>query len=151
MDTDETIYVVSALGYQTLLLVHFAVRWRRRDLAIRFGWIVYALAVPAAIGSAVLVASGASWSFAAAGLLYLAWAAYGAVVEYAMRIRWRSPIRWSVFVPYTALYLATSMFFWWPLAEVGRPLWYIAGALFAGSTLLNVASHRPRGSAGERA
>lgn len=142
MDASETIYVVSALGFQTLLVAHFAVRWRRLDVAIRFGWIVYALALPAAIGSAILAASGAPWSFAVAGLLYLVWAAYGAIVEYALRIRWRSPIRWSVFVPYTLLYLATSMFYWWPLAQVDRALWYVAGALFAVGTALNVASHR---------
>lgn len=145
MDANETIYVVSALGFQTILLVHFAVRWRRLDLAVRFGWIVYALALPAAVGSVVLAVSGAPWSFVTAGILYLVWAGYGAIVEYGMRIRWRSPIRWSVFVPYTLLYLATSMFFWWPLAEVDRTLWYVAGAIFVAGTALNVASHRRSG------
>jgi len=36
----------------------------------------------------------------------------GYTVEYILRIGWRSPPRWPVFVPYVLLYLATAMLYW---------------------------------------
>ncbi len=142
MGSTEIVYAVSALAFQTVLVVHFAVRLISLDIAVRLGWIVYALSIPAAgVGIALLVA-GADWSFAVAGLLFLVWATFGFVVEYVLRISWRSPIRWGVFVPYVVLYLATAMFYWWPLASISRVLWFTAGGLFVVATALNVASHR---------
>jgi hypothetical protein len=34
------------------------------------------------------------------------------------------------------------MFYWWPLALISRPLWYIYAVLFIVSTVLNVSSHQ---------
>ena len=70
------------------------------------------------------------------------WAVFGYTVEYVKRIRWRNPIRWSVFGPYVFLYLATVMFYWWPLGLISRPLWYVYAVLFIISTTLNVTSHK---------
>jgi hypothetical protein len=64
------------------------------------------------------------------------------MVEYVGEIEWRNPIRWPVFGPYVFLYLATVMFYWWPLALVSKPLWYVYAVLFSASTILNVTSHR---------
>jgi len=62
------------------------------------------------------------------------------------KIEWRDPPRWPVLAPYLALYFATTMFYWFPLARVSKPLWYVAGALFVLSTPLNLLSHqRPVG------
>jgi hypothetical protein len=40
------------------------------------------------------------------------------------------------------LYLATIMFYWWPMAQIGRALWYAQAALFVLSTVLNLTSHK---------
>ena len=138
----ETLFVVTALLFQIVLIVHFALRRWRFELAMRYGPIVYALSLPAALVSGVLLLSGRAWWLWLGGFLYLAWAAFGYTVEYVRRIEWRSPIRWPIFGPYITLYLATVMFYWWPLARVSRPLWYVGAALFVVSTALNVASHR---------
>ena len=61
-------------------------------------------------------------------------------------IEWRSPMRWPVGGPYLLLYLATVMFFWWPLAIIYKPLWYINTVLFIVSTVLNATSHRKTAS-----
>jgi hypothetical protein len=141
-DTLETLFVVSAFLFQVILIIHFALRKWHFDLAMRYGWIVYALSIPAAALSIFILLAGKSWSFWLSGFIYLSWAIYGYTVEYVKRILWRSPIRWSIFGPYIVLYLATVMFYWWPLALIYKPLWYIYAVQFITSTILNVTSHQ---------
>jgi hypothetical protein len=62
-------------------------------------------------------------------------------VEYRYRLEWRSPIRWSIFIPYVLLYLATSMFDWGPLARLSWPLWFVFAGLYSVGVVLNIASH----------
>ena len=76
-----------------------------------------------------------------AGFLYAAWAILGYVVDIARPVAWRSPILWPVFVPYVLLYLSSLRFYWWPLALISRPLWFVYAALFIISTILNITSH----------
>jgi hypothetical protein len=103
---------------------------------------VYTLSIPAAGVSVLLLLGGMAWSFWLSGFLYLIWAAYGFMVEYIIRMEWRDPIRWPIFGPYVFLYLATVMFYWFPLALVSKSLWYMYAVLFIISTLLNVTSHK---------
>ena len=90
-----------------------------------------------------MLQNGKPWSMWLAGLIFLVWAVYGYTVEYGKEIQWRTPIRWSIFLPYVLLYLATVMFYWFPLALIWKPLWYIYAGLFVISTILNVTSHQP--------
>ena len=48
LDSLEILFVVSAFLFQIVLIIHFALRKWHFDLAMRYGWIVYALSVPAA-------------------------------------------------------------------------------------------------------
>ena len=75
-------------------------------------------------------------------MIYLVWGGYGCTIEYARRISWHHPLRWRIFGPYVSLYLATVMFYWWPLDLFSRPLWYVYALLFLISTWLNITSHR---------
>jgi hypothetical protein len=139
----ETLYVIWAFAFQALLIAHFALRRWAFDRYIRqYGWIVYAMSVPAVIVSTILLLGGKAWSLWMGGFIHLIWAVYGTVVEYVLGIQWRTPIRWPVFGPYVLLYLATVMFYWWPLGLIGRALWYAYGVLFLISTALNITSHR---------
>ena len=138
----QTIFVVIAFLIQVILIFHFALRKWRFDVALRYGPIVYALSLPAVLASCYLLLGGMQWPFWFGGFLYLAWAAFGYTVEYRMKMQWRSPIYWQLFVPYIGLYLAMIMFYWWPLALINRQLWYLYAVLFAVSTLLNMASHK---------
>ena len=141
LDNLEILFVVSAFLFQFVLIIHFALRKWHFDLAIRYGWIVYALGVPAGAVSLLLLLGGKTWSLWLGGFIYLMWAMLGYTVEYAKGIQWRDPIRWTIFVPYILLYLATVMFYWWPLGLISRPLWYVYAMLFIISTILNIASH----------
>lgn len=142
LDTLDTLYVLSAFIFQIVLIVHFALRKWRFHLAMRYGPLVYALGVPAAGVSVALLLGGKTWSLVLSGFLYLAWGIFGYTVEYVKKIQWRTPPRWSVFGPYIVLYLATVMFYWFPLKLVYKPLWYGYAVLFVISTALNVTSHK---------
>ncbi len=141
VDSLQALYVASAFVLQLVLIAHFALRRWRFHLAIRHGWIVYALSLPAAAVSVLLLLGGRPWSLWLGGFIYLAWAAFGYTVEYVKDVQWRSPIFWPIFGPYVLLYLATIMFYWWPLALIWKPLWYAAAVLFVAATVLNVTSH----------
>jgi hypothetical protein len=144
LDNLETLFVVTAFLFQAVLIVHFALRKWRFNLAMRYGWIVYVLGVPAAAVSVLLLLGGQPWWLWLGGFIYLVWAIFGYVVEYIKEIEWRNPIRWPIFGPYVVLYLATVMFYWWPLALIVRLLWYSYAILFIASTVLNLTSHKGR-------
>jgi len=138
----QTLFVLAAFLFQIILMVHFLLRRWRFDIAIRYGWILYGLGIAAAAVSLGLLIGGMNWSFWLSGLLYLIWGIYGYSVEYVKKIEWRDPIYWPVFGPYLTLYLATTMFYWFPLALVSKPLWYAYALLFIVNTILNVTSHK---------
>lgn len=140
----EVLFVAFSFLFQLILIIHFAFRKWHFDQAMRYGWIVYALSIPAAAISIIFLMNGQSWYIWQGGFIYLIWAAYGYRVEYVTQIQWRSPIRWSILGPYVALYLATVMFYWWPLALIYKPLWYVYAILFVVSTVLNVTSHQSK-------
>lgn len=142
LDQLEILFVVTAFLFQVVLIVHFALRKWRFSVAARYGWIVYALSIPASIVSILLLLGGKAWTLWLAGFLYLVWALFGYTVEYRRGITtWRNPPRWSILGPYVTLYLATMMFYWWPLYPLHRPLFYLYTVLYVVSTILNLTSH----------
>jgi hypothetical protein len=141
LDTFDTLFVFWAFLFQVVLIVHFALRKWRFQTAMRYGPIVYALGIPALALSILLLLEGKPWSLWLGGLLYFTWGVFGHVVEYRRCIQWRTPILWPVFAPYIALYLATILFYWFPLALIAKPLWYAYAVLFVASTILNLTSH----------
>lgn len=142
VDNLDLLFVLTAFLFQTILIIHFALRKWRFDIAMRYGLNVYALGILAAVVSVFILFRGKSWSLGLGGCLYLVWAIFGYWIDYVKKIEWRSPIRWSIFGPYSLLYLATIMFYWFPLALIWKPLWYIYAVLFVISTILNVTSHQ---------
>jgi hypothetical protein len=144
LDKMDLLFIAASFLFQILLIIHFALRKWRFASAIRYGWIVYALSIPATAISIIILAQGKSWGLLLGGFIYLIWAIYGYYVEYIRKIEWRTPIYWPVFGPYIVLYLATIMFYWWPLALIYKPLWYAYAILFIVSTILNITSHQEK-------
>jgi hypothetical protein len=58
LDDLDTLFVVTAFLFQIILIVHFALRKGRFGLAMRYGPIVYALGIPAAVVSVLLLLGG---------------------------------------------------------------------------------------------
>ncbi len=142
LDSLDLVFIVTAFLFQIILLLHFALRKWHFETAIRYGPLVYALSLPAALVSLLLLLGGKTWSFWLGGFLFLAWGLFGYWIEYVRKIEWRNAWRWQILVPFVLLYLATSMFYWFPLGLLWRPLWYIFGVLFVVSVVLNVTSHK---------
>jgi len=142
MDRLDILFVAWAFFFQIALIVHFALRRRFFETyTLKIGWIIYALSIPAAVISIILFLGGKSWSFWVGGFIFLVYAAYGYWVDYLRQIPWRNPLRLSIVFPYVFLYLATVMFYWWPLALLSRALWGVFAVLFVIGTVLNIMSH----------
>jgi hypothetical protein len=141
LDRFDTLFVIWAFVMQLCLIVLFAIRKSNLNIILEYGWIFYLLCIPAVIVSIVMLRAGKEWSFWIAGFIFLVWAVFGYVVEYRLGITWRDPVVWTVLVPYVLLYLSTTMFYWFPLGILSRPLWYIYAVLFALGTYLNITSH----------
>lgn len=141
LDTLDTLFVAFAFLIQIALIIHFAVRRWAFETAVRYGWLIYALGIPAAALSMAQFVTGAPWYLWLGGLLFAIFGAFGFVVEYLLQIEWRNPIRLSIFLPYLALYLGAICFYWWPLGTLDSALWYAYTGLFLISTLLNALSH----------
>jgi hypothetical protein len=142
LDNLDILFIVWAFFFQIVLIIHFALRkWFFESYTMKFGWIVYALGIPAVVISIVLLLGGKSWSFWLGGFLFLVYAAYGYWIDYVKQIEWRNPLRWSIMVPYVFLYLSTVMFYWWPLGILNRASWFVFAVLFVIGTVLNITSH----------
>ena len=142
LDSLDFLFIIWAFFFQIVLIVHFAIRKRYfESYTLKYGWLVYALSIPAVIISIILLLGGKPWSFWVGGFLFLVYASYGYRIDYVKQIQWRNPLRPSIMVPYVFLYLATVMFYWWPLGLLSRPLWIIYAVLFVIATILNITSH----------
>jgi hypothetical protein len=142
LDKLDKLFVVWAFLFQIILIAHFALRKPFfESYTVKYGWIVYALCIPAVVISVILLLGGKSWPFWLGGFLFLLFAAFGFWVDYVAQIPFRNPLRLTVVVPYVFLYLTTVMFYWWPLGQLSRPLWLAYAILFVIATILNITSH----------
>ena len=135
-------FAAFGIASQALLVAFFAARRWSPRVAERLGWLAYAFAALGLPLSGWLSLAGQSWKLYAGPLLLALWAAFGASVDLWLRVQWRrTPVRWSVFVPYLVLYFSAQMFLWWPLWDAQRTLWGGFLVLFVANTALNLRGH----------
>jgi hypothetical protein len=142
LDKLDKLFVVWSFLLQIILIIHFAVRKTYFETYTeKFGWIVYALCIPAVIISIILLRGGKDWTLWLGGFLFVLFAAFGFWVDYVAKIQFRSPVFLPVLLPYIILYLAMLMFYWWPLWPMSRLLWAMYAVLYVIATVLNIKSH----------
>ena len=142
LDKFDKLYVIWAFTFQIILIVHFAIRKPLLEsYTLKYGWLVYALCIPAVIISIILMRAGKSWHFWLGGFLFLVYAIFGYYIDYVAQISFRNPFQASVAIPYVILYLATVMFYWWPLWPLSKLLWGGYTILYIIATVLNIKSH----------
>lgn len=142
LDRLDVLFIIWSFTLQIILVIHFAIRKPLREsYTLKYGWLVYALCLPSTAVSLILLLNGKTWSLWLGGFLFIPFAAYGYWIDYVKGINWRKPLRKDIMLPYVTLYLATVMFYWWPLALLYRPLWFVFGVLFLIGTVLNITSH----------
>ena len=142
LDNLDKLFIVWAFLLQVVLIIHFALRKPFfESYTVKYGWIVYAFCIPAAVISVILWRGGKSWSFWLGGFLFVIYAAFGYWIDFVVQAPWRNPIQWTIAIPYVVLYLAMVMFYWWPLGLLSRGLWFAYAILFVIATILNLRSH----------
>jgi len=142
LDFLDTLFIAWAFFYILVLITHFALRKRLfQSYTLKYGWIVYALGITAAVISLLLLLNGKSWYFWLGGFLCLLYSAFGYWVDYVRKIEWRKPVVTGILIPYVTLYLATLMFYWWPLYRLYLPFWIIYTVLYIIAMVLNIRSH----------
>jgi len=141
-DKLDKLYVIWAYTLLIILILHFAVRQAFFETyTLKYGWLVYALCIPAVIISIILMRGGKSWHFWLGGFLFLLFAIFGYYVDYIAQIQFRAPFQASVGIPYVLLYMGMLMFYWWPLWPMSRLLWGGYTILYVIAMVVNIRSH----------
>lgn len=142
LDNYDKLFVIWAFTFQIILILHFALRKPFFETyTLKYGWLVYALCIPAVAISMILIRGGKSWHFWVGGFLFLVYAIFGYYIDYVARIQFRNPFQPLIAVPYVIFYLATVMFYWWPLWPISRLLWGAYTVLYVIAMVLNISSH----------
>jgi hypothetical protein len=100
------------------------------------GYIMIALALPAALALVAFVRAGAGWRQWIGAAAYLAFIAYMVVVEYIRPIEFRSPARAGILVPYLVLFFGAILLMGLPMYRLDRRLWLVT----VGTTVLLLAA-----------
>ena len=142
LDKFDILFVVWAFTLQVILIIHFAIRRRFfESYTLKYGWLVYAMSLPALVISIILIIGGKPWTLWISGFLFLIFAIFGYWIDYIKGIQWRKPLRKAIMFPYVTLYIVTIMFYWWPLYPLALSLWLIYLVLYIIATVLNIRSH----------
>jgi hypothetical protein len=103
-DSFDILFICWAFFFQMILIAHFTIRKRFfESYTLKYGWMVYALSIPAAVISIILLLGGKSWSFWTGGFLFVLFAVYGYRIDYVKQLRWRNPLDKSILFPYVSL------------------------------------------------
>jgi hypothetical protein len=100
------------------------------------GYVMIALAVPAAIALIALWRSGAGWLYWLGPALYLVFIAFMVIVDYAWPVEFRDPVRYSLLVPYLLLFFGSILLMGLPMFRLDRRLWLVT----VGTTILLLGS-----------
>lgn len=142
LDRLDKLFVIWAFLFQGILIVHFAIRKPLfESYTAKYGWLVYALCIPAVIVSVILILGGKDWTYWLGGFLFLIYAVFGYWVDFVSQTPFRNPFQPLIGIPYVILYLTTVMFYWWPLWPLSKLLWGIYTILYVVASILNIRSH----------
>jgi hypothetical protein len=92
------------------------------------GYVIIALAVPAAVALVAFVRAGAGSQQWVGPAVYLAFVAFMVAVEYAWPVEFRSPPRYGILVPYLSLFFGAILLMGLPMFRMDRRLWLVTVA-----------------------
>jgi len=136
------LYVGFAFLVQALLVINFTARYWKPELERNYGWIIYALGLPSLILGILMLVDSRPWYFVVPPLLFSVWALVGYRVDVWHPAEWRNPPRWSIFIPYVALFMGSLLLFWFSMWYVDSIYWIAFGLMYVIETILNIYSHR---------
>ena len=89
------------------------------------GYVMIALAIPAAVALVAFLRSGASWLFWLGPAVYIAFIVVEIVVDYALPVEFRSPRRPEILVPYLLLFFGAILLMGLQMFNLNRGLWLV--------------------------
>ena len=95
------------------------------------GRVIMALAIPALAAMIAFVRAGAGWRHWIGPGILLAFVAFMISVEYVWPVEFRSPMRYSIVVPYLVLFFGAILLMGLPMFRMNRPLWFVTVATTA--------------------
>ena len=107
-----------------------------REINHLLGHVMIALAAPAAAALVAFVRARAGWRLWIGPAVYLAFVAFEVVVDYAWPVEFRSPMRYSILVPYLLLFFGAILLMGLPMFRLNRRLWLVT----VGTTVLLLGS-----------
>jgi hypothetical protein len=92
------------------------------------GYVIVALALPAALALVTFARAGAGWLPQAGPAVYVAFVVFMIAVEYVWPVEFRSPVRYDILVPYLLLFFGAILLMGLPMFRADRRLWLITVA-----------------------
>ena len=92
------------------------------------GYVMIALAVPAALALFAFVRARAGWQQWIGPAVYIAFIALMIVVDYVSPIEFRSPALYRILVPYLVLFFGAILLMGLPMFRSNRGLWLVTVA-----------------------
>ena len=108
----------------------FISRIRTRSMAINhiLGYVMIALAIPAAVALVAFLLAGAGWLYWLGPAVYLAFVAIEVMVDYVRPVEFRSPQRPEILVPYLLLFFGAILLMGIQMFNLDRRLWLVTVA-----------------------
>jgi phosphatidylserine synthase len=94
----------------------------------RLGFVIAALAVPAAVALAAFARARSGWLHVAGPAVFLAFVALMLAVDHVWPVEFRSPRRPDVLVPYLLLFFGAILLMGLPMYQIDRRLWLVTVA-----------------------
>lgn len=92
------------------------------------GRVIMMLAIPALAAMIAFVRAGAGWRHWIGLGIFLAFVAFMISVEYVWPVEFRSPMLYSVLVPYLVLFFGAILLMGLSMFRMNRPLWLVTVA-----------------------
>jgi hypothetical protein len=96
-----------------------------REVNHLLGQVMIALAVPAAVALVAFVRTRAGWRLWIGPAAYLVFVALEVAVDYVWPVEFRSPVRYSILVPYLLLFFGAILLMGLPMFRLNRRLWLV--------------------------
>jgi len=91
----------------------------------RLGYVMIALALPAAIAFVAFVRAGAGWLQLSGPAAYVLFVVLMVVVDYAVPVEFRNPVRPSILAPYLVLFFGSILLMGLPMYWLNRGYWLV--------------------------
>jgi hypothetical protein len=99
-----------------------------RSINQLLGYVIIALALPAALTIIAFVQVRTGWRQWIGPAAFLAFVVFMIIVEYIWKAEFRSPMRYDILVPYLVLFFGSIFFMGLPMFRIDRRLWLVTVA-----------------------